>query len=106
MAIKLGQDEEKVELPILPDAPPEQMPASLEKMTEQERGDLKKKLQAMSKEDIEKLSEQEFKQRVTWIMDYMTWMYRASDHKIIFAICSKDFPDWFEIFIGRYGVTY
>ena len=105
MPIKLGQVEDNsVDLPMDPNAPPEKMPASLEAMPEEERKELKKKLQAMPKEEIEKLSKDEFKIKVTWIMDYMAWMYRASDHKILFSICNKDFPEWFEVFIERYGV--
>jgi hypothetical protein len=105
MPIKIGQ-EENVDLPVSPDAPPEQMPLSLEAMSEQEREAFKKKLQSTPRSEIDGLPEETFKQRIAWIMDYMSWMYRASDHKIIFAICNKDFPEWFEIFIERYGVIF
>lgn len=97
-------DEQKLEkykdIPA-PELPP--MAPEILRVPEGEREAYRKKLQEMPREDVEKLDDRQFIYLMEWIMQYTSWLYMSTDHKIIMAIVSKDYPAWFEMFIERYG---
>jgi len=98
-----GSHEEEPDLTIPSPEPPPISP-TIERMSEEERESFRKVVQQMRKEDIEKLDDDKFAEMARWIMEYTSWLYSTAEHKVIMAVVRNDYPQWFDVFIERFGM--
>ena len=99
-----GHDPEKDEsLKNIPSPEPPPIAPRIAEMSEVDREVLREKLQSMSAEDVHKLTDDEFRDLATWIMEYTSWLYSTAEHKVIMAVVANDYSQWFNVFLERYG---
>ena len=82
---------------------PPQISPRISEMKEEDREGLRKRLQGMAAEEIQELSDEEFSDFATWIMEYTSWLYSTAEHKVIMAVVANDYKNWFDVFLERYG---
>ncbi|MBI2583883.1 MAG: hypothetical protein HYW25_04405 [Candidatus Aenigmarchaeota archaeon] len=88
----------------IPSPEPPPIAPRIAQMSEDDRESLKQKLQKMSVDEIKNLTDDEFRDLVTWIMEYTSWLYSTAEHKVIMAVVANDYKQWFDIFLERYGI--
>lgn len=71
-------------------------------MSEEERQQYREALKSMSPDEIRRIPDEKFKELMNWIISDMSYFLDKKDHKLIMAMVSSEYPNWYSVFVERF----
>ncbi len=71
-------------------------------MSAEERQQYREALKSMTENEIRRIPEEKFNDFMNWIIADMSYMLDKKDHKLIMAMVSSEYPNWYTVFVERF----
>ena len=74
----------------------------MQEMSDEERNEYREALKNMTEDEIRRIPDDKFSELMNWIITDTSYYLDKKDHKLIMAMVSSEYPNWYSVFVERF----
>ena len=71
-------------------------------MSDEERQQYREALKNMTEDEIRRMPDEKFNEFMNWIIADTSYYLDKKDHKLVMAMVSSEYPNWYAVFVERF----